>query len=193
MPFGLTNAAVFQKMMNVVLGSLRYGVALAYMDDILTPLRDFKEGLDHLRKVFQVLREARLTLRLSKCVFMTETINYLGFEIGTTGLRPGECKVKAVIDFPTLKNVHEVRQFIGLASYFRRFLKNFAALAEPLTRVLKNNTSWRWTEQQDSAFSFLKVCLQERPILALYNHEAPTEVHTDASKKGLGGCRCSAS
>lgn len=118
---------------------------------------------------------------------MTEKVTYLGFEIGATGLRPSDYKVKALIDFPTPSRVHEVRQFVGLVSYFRRFVKNLATLAQPLTKLLKKDAPWEWTTEQDTAFSVLKLRLQERPVLALYNHEAPTEVHTDASKKGLGG------
>lgn len=102
-------------------------------------------------------------------------------------LRPGERKIKAVADFPTPANVHEIRQFIGLASYFRKFVKNFAILARPLTHLTAKDVDWQWVEAQQRAFDELRQRLTTRPILASYCGTAATELHTDASKLGLGG------
>ncbi|KAJ3650016.1 hypothetical protein Zmor_021729 [Zophobas morio] len=188
MPFGLVNApSVFQRMINHVLGPLRFTKAFAYMDDILVPSLSFEEGVDTLRNVFKVLKTAGLTLRLSKCYFFKRKIDYLGHEISKSGSRPGSRKIKAVEEFPIPTNVHEIRQFVGLASYFRKYIKEFANIVRPLTKLTKKNAVFEWSKSQQSAFDELKQRLITRPILALYNPSAETEVHTDASKMGLGG------
>lgn len=187
MPFGLANApAVFQRTVNKALGSLRFDTAVAYMDDILVPSVSFDEGLERLATMFTKFREANLTLKLSKCYFFQTSVDFLGFEITSSGIRPGSKKIEAVKDFPTPQNVHNVRQFVGLASFFRKFIKNFAILAKPLTGLLKNDTPWVWGEEQQNAFQVLKDKLISRPILALYSPSLATELHTDASKMGVG-------
>jgi hypothetical protein len=188
MPFGLVNApAVFQRAINSVLGKLRYHTAMAYLDDILLPSTTFKMGLHTLREVFELFRRAGMTFRLSKCRFFHEQLEYLGHEISVKGVRPGQAKTKAISNYPRPKNVHEVRQFIGLTSYFRKFIQGFAAIAKPLTTLTKNNVPFVWNEEEEQAFQILIRRLVERPVLALYNQEAITELHTDASIHGLGG------
>lgn len=114
-------------------------------------------------------------------------VEYLGHEISGDGVRPGRRKTEAVSSFPIPKDVHGVRQFLGLASYFRKFVKGFASVAQPLTELLKKANTWRWEEKEHEAFNKLKESLINRPVLALYNSKAETELHTDASKWGLGG------
>ena len=111
----------------------------------------------------------------------------MGFEVSKDGIRPGTRKIEAVSKFPKPTTPHNVRQFIGLASFFRRFVKNFSLVAQPLTKLLKKDTEWRWTKDEHDAFEKLKRMLVNRPILALYNPNAETEFHTDASKIGIGG------
>jgi len=101
--------------------------------------------------------------------------------------RTGTRKIMAVSNFPIPKNVHEVRQFIGLASFFRKFVKNFAIIARPLTDLLKAKFGWNWTDKQAKAFHTLEEKLVERPVMALYNIKFETELHTDASKLGIVG------
>lgn len=188
MPFGLANApAVFQRTVNKALGTLRFSTAVAYMDDVLVPSIDVNDGLKNLEIIFQKFREANLTLNLAKCHFFETSVEFLGFEVTINGIRPGAKKIAAVRDFPLPKNVHNVRQFIGLASFFRKFIKNFASLARPLTKLLKKNSPWLWGQEQQQAFSDLKDKLVSRPLLALYNSSLHTELHTDASKWGVGG------
>lgn len=188
MPFGLVNApAVFQHMINKTLGKDRYELAMPYMDDILSPATTIEDGLDKLKKILDALRQAGLTLNLQKCHFFENTLEYLGFEVSDQGLRPGQRKIDAVASFPTPTTVHQVRQFIGLASFFRRFIPNFASIAKPLTMLTKSNTPWSWTEDQRGAFETIKAQLTQRPLLALYDPSYLTEVHCDASKLGLGG------
>lgn len=188
MPFGLANApAVFQRTMNKILGTRRFTTALAYMDDLLVPSKSVEEGFQRLEDILQLFQEAGLTLNLSKCRFFDTQIDYLGYEISSEGVKPGERKIEAVRKFPTPRNVHEVRQFLGLSSYFRKFVKGFGEIAKPLTTLLKQNTPWQWTQLEEAAFQSLKQKLQERPILALYDPKLDTELHADASSLGLGG------
>jgi transposase InsO family protein len=188
MPFGLVNApAVFQRLVHEVLGPLRFTSTLVYMDDLLLPTASYDAGLKDLEKVLKVLRDAHLTLRLSKCSFFQTKVDYLGHEISAEGVRPGSAKIKAVQDFKTPQNVREVRQFLGLTSFFRKYIPNFAQLAKPLTMLTCKGADFVWESRQDRAFQELKARLTERPLLAIYSVDAETEVHTDASKTGLGG------
>lgn len=188
MPFGLANApAVFQRAIHKILSKSKAGYVIIYMDDILIPSKDFEEGLLRLEEVLDLLKQAGLTLKLEKCSFFQEQIEFLGFQIDGTGVRPGIQKVEAVAKFPEPRNQHEVRRFIGLASFFRRFVKGFAMIARPLTNLLRRDVQWKWGTTETDAFETLKSCLITRPVLALYNHGAQTQVHTDASKFGVAG------
>lgn len=143
MPFGLTNApAVFQRLMDSVLGHLKNTIAFPYLDDIIIPSKTIAEGMTRLRQVLDTLRIHHLTLKLEKCSFFSKSIEYLGREISEQGVRPGRRKIEAVLDMEAPRSVKQVRQFLGLAGYFRKFVKNFAIVAEPLTRLTKKNVSW---------------------------------------------------
>lgn len=186
-PFGLTNApAVFQRAINEILGPIRFSYALAYLDDVLVISKNIEEGLQRLETVFQKFKEAGLTLNEEKCSFLQREVEYLGCVISNGELKPSPQKVSAVLNFPTLQNVHDVRKFLGLASYFRKFIKNFAQKAKPLTLLTKLSTPWIWDQPQQTAFEQLKQELSKGPVLALFNDKFDTQLHTDASKKGLG-------
>lgn len=188
MPFGLVNApAVFQNMINRALGNRRFDLAVPYLDDLLSACVNLAEGMQKLEEILELLSKAGLTLNLKKCFFFQSEIEYLGYQISEAGLRPGSNKTQAVSEFPRPQNVHQVRQFVGLASFFRRFVCNFAALARPLTKLTKADTAWMWNNEQETAFQDIKTKLVTRPILALYNPDFETEVHCDASKIGIGG------
>lgn len=187
-PFGLANApAVFQRMMNRVLGPMRFNGATVYIDDVLVYGRNADEALTRLEEVLQLLDNANLKLNLAKCSFLENQIEYLGYEISSTGMRPGIAKIRSVSDFPRPENVHTVRQFLGLVSYFRKFIQGFAELASPLTKLLKKDVKWEWEGEQEKAFEELKTKLVSRPVLAIYDYSAETELHTDASRVGIGG------
>lgn len=133
-----------------------------------------------------MLKEARLTLNSSKCRFGMKSIEYLGYVLGNGEIRPGDRKIKAIEQFPRPCNKHEVRRFIGLASFFRRFVPNFAHIARPLTSLTKNDTSFQWLEEQEKAFAEIKRKLLTEPVLKIYNPSASrTELHTDASSYGI--------
>lgn len=188
MPFGLVNApAVFQQMINKALGPKRFELAIPYLDDILTAAPSVIQCLEKLESILSLLREARLTLNITKCHFLKSSIEYLGYEISAEGLKPGLNKTQAVEKFPTPTNVHQIRQFVGLASFFRRFINDFARIARPLTSLTRTDTPWNWGLEQENAFQEIKQRLTSRPVLALYNSEYITEVHCDASKHGMGG------
>ncbi|XP_063635172.1 uncharacterized protein LOC134805908 [Cydia splendana] len=142
-PFGLANApAVFQRAIHKVLSKSKVSYVVIYMDDILIPSKSFEEGLERLKEVLGLLKEAGFTLKMEKCHFFQEKIDFLGFEIDQDGIRPGLSKTEAVAKFPTPTNQHEIRRFLGLASFFRRFVKGFAVLARPLTNLLRKDTPW---------------------------------------------------
>ncbi|XP_028177583.1 uncharacterized protein LOC114365243 [Ostrinia furnacalis] len=187
MPFGLANApSVFQKTINKMLKDVK-NEAFAFMDDIIIPANSISQGMERLKTVLELIKKAGLTLKLSKCLFFCQEIDYLGFEVSKNGVRPGSRKTEAVENFKCPTNQHEVRQFLGLASFFRRFVKNFAIIANPLTRLLKKDSRWEWGTEQAKAFSTLKSELVKRPILALYDVTANTQIHTDACKTGIAG------
>lgn len=188
MPFGLANApAMFLRTINKILGNKRFEYALAYLDDVLIPARNIEEMFERLEEVLKIFREHHLTLKLSKCRFFETSVNYLGYKISSQGIQPDETKVLAVKNFPIPRNIHEVRQFLGLTGYFRKFIKGYGEVARPLTSLLKKDATWQWLDAQERAFSLLKDRLISMPILALYDPTLETELHTDASSLGIGG------
>lgn len=187
LPFGLTNApSAFQRLMNKILRPAR-DIAAVYLDDILLYTKTVAEGITNLEKVLILLEQEGLTLNPEKCRFLMRSVEYLGFEISNSLVKPGEAKTKAIKNFETPKSVHQIRQFIGLTGYFRHFVKNYAIIAKPLTDLTRKDEPWKWTEKEQVSFDSLKRTLMERPTLALYNPKVHTEVHTDASSKGLAG------
>jgi hypothetical protein len=188
MPFGLCNApAVFQRMMNNVLGQHRFTKVLCYLDDLLIPATTLEESLAVLRKTLEMLKTAGLTLKLSKCYFLRTTIEYLGYVISEAGVQPSNLKIDAVDNFPTPQNVHQVRQFLGLTGYFRKFIEKYAITAKPLTMLLHKGAEWVCGAAQEEAFSTVKQRLVAKPILALFEPELETRLYIDASRIGLAG------
>lgn len=135
MPFGLCNApAEFTHLMGDVLGDLRRKVVKNYLDDIVIDAEDWCDMLNKLQMVLEKLRGASLTLKPSKCSFGARCIEFLGFLIENGSIRPGLNKTKSISDFPAPKDVHEIRRFLGLSGFFRRFVEKYAVKAEPLTK-----------------------------------------------------------
>jgi transposase InsO family protein len=157
------------------------------MDDLLLPSSSVEEGLQLLNQVFELLDKAGLKLNLKKCSFLKTEIEYLGHHIGSGGITPGMKKTAAVDNFKRPTSVHEVRQFLGLAGYFRKFIRGFASIAFPLTELIKKDNPWCWTDSQEKAFAELKRALVSRPILVPYHNNLETQLHTDASVRGIGG------
>ena len=173
MPFGLTNApGVFQRLMQRVLADLNPPdgpeFVSVYLDDILVFSRSLEE---HLRRVIHKLEAAGLKLKPSKCHFAKMELEYLGHVITREGLKTNPKLVEAVSQFPTPRNIHSVRQFLGLASYYRRFVRGFARIASPLHYLTRKDARWLWTPQCELAFQKLKSILTTAPILAYPNFD----------------------
>ncbi|KAL4096627.1 hypothetical protein QTP88_021546 [Uroleucon formosanum] len=146
MPFGLAGApGEFTRLMRKVLGSLKDRIVKNYLDDWVVDTEDWPDMLVKLRMVLDKLRVANLTLKPSKCLFGAKSIEFLGFIIGGGQIGPGTIKSQAIEQFPVPKDVHGVRRFLGLTGFFRRFVKNYATLAEPLSRLTKKNVAFEWS------------------------------------------------
>ena len=187
LPFGLTNApSTYQRLMECVLRNLTYKICLIYLDDILVYSKTFDEHLCHLRQVFDRLRHANLKLKPSKCKFACRKVTYLGHVVSQEGVAPDEDKISAVRDFPRPHNVKTVRSFLGLANYYRRFVKDFAKIAAPLNKLLRKDQKFDWTTACEEAFKALKGALTSAPILAFPDFKEPFHLFTDASNEGIG-------
>ncbi|KAF1330455.1 reverse transcriptase, partial [Globisporangium splendens] len=192
MPQGLKNAsATFNRMVTNVLRPLRT-FAPSYFDDIFVHSKttngksDVDVHLDHLRQVFQVMRENKLYANLKKCMFFAPEIPVLGCFVGKSGVRVDPEKVKAIDDWPVPKNVKQLRQWLGLANYLHKYTRNYAALVQPLTQLLKKDVEWKWSKDHETAFAEVKRSLREAPVLALPNHDKPFHVVCDASDYAIG-------
>ena len=189
MPFGLCNApATFQRAMQAVLAGLEWNSCFVYLDDILIASHTLEEHLQHLKEVFGRLRDAGLRLKPKKCLLFRDEVPYLGHVISADGIRPDPAKTDKVKSFPVPSDVTTLRQFIGLASYYRRFVPGFAKIAVPLHALTKKDVPFKWTPQCDKAFCKLKDLLITAPVLAYPRFSSDKEfiLETDASGLGLG-------
>ncbi|MCH1581922.1 MAG: macro domain-containing protein, partial [Flavobacteriales bacterium] len=189
MPMGLVNApATFQRLMHRVLAPLGVGYALVYLDDVMVHSKTFSDHLMHLRKVFECLSASGLRVSLKKCSFGQAKTEYLGHVISEAGVEADPKKIQAVNDFEPLKNVADVRSFLGLVGYYRRFIQGFSEIARPLNNLLHKDQRWAWTAECQTAFEQLKEKLITAPILRMPEYHLPFTVRTDASYSGLGAC-----
>ena len=162
-PFGLSQApAYFQRLVHEVLRGITF--AFGYLDDILILSPDNETHLQHLREVFQRLREADLKLKASKCNFFKKHIQYLGHLVSGEGIEPLPEKLESLKEMPPPTNPREVRQFLGLAGYYRKFVPKYADIARPLTNLTKQDVSYEWTNRCQQTFEFLKEMLLKEPI-----------------------------
>ncbi|GJY85636.1 putative reverse transcriptase domain-containing protein [Tanacetum coccineum] len=168
MPFGLTNApAVFMDLMNRVCKPYLDKFVIVFIDDILIYSRNEEEHASHLRIILELLRKEKLYAKFSKCDFWIHIVQFLGHLIDNQGLHVDPAKIEAVKNWTSPTTPTEVRQFLGLAGYYRRFIEGFSKIAKPLTKLTQKNKSYIWGEEQESAFQLLKQKLCEAPILAL--------------------------
>ena len=187
MPFGVTNApATFQRMMNELFKEELDHFVLVYLDDILIFSKTLKEHIEHIRQALEKLREARLFARLHKCAFFQKRVEYLGFDVSPQGIQPSPEKVRTIVEWPQPKSVKDIRSFLGLASFYRRFIKNFSLKARPLTDLTRESVPWNWQAKEEKAFCELKRSLVVAPILHMPNFELPFVVTTDASLVSVG-------
>lgn len=188
MPFGLCNApATFERLMEQILAGLLGETCLVYLDDIIIVGKDFDDHLNKLEQVLAKLREANLKLSPKKCSLFKRKVNYLGHVISKDGIQTDPEKISAVKDWPTPRDKTAVRAFLGLCSYYRRFVKNFSDVAKPLHQLTEEKRPFDWNEQCESSFNDLKGRLCETPILGYPDPEEDFIVDTDASNTGIGG------
>ena len=186
MPFGLCNApATFERLMDRVLAGLPLTTALVYIDDILVPARSFEQGIENLRNVFDRLRAAKLKLAPEKCWLFREEVAYLGHTISRTGISTDPSKIEAVRSWPRPTNMMELRSFVGLCSYYRRFVPHFADIARPLYHVTTQKL-FSWSTEAEAAFLTLKQALTSAPILGYPRPEGQLILDTDASNFAVG-------
>lgn len=188
MPFGLTNApATFCNLMNNVLFDYLDDFVVVYLDDIVIYSRTLEEHVNHLSLVLSQLRKYTLYVKMEKCEFAQQEIRFLGHLVSKNQVRMDPKKVQAIVDWQAPRHVKDLRSFLGLANYYRKFIAGYSKKAASLTDLLKKDAKWVWSKQCEEAFQNLKNAIASEPILKLPDFELPFEVHTDASDKAIGG------
>jgi len=187
--FRMTNLpATFQVMINEILRDLiNEGKVAAFVDDVLVGT-ETEEGYDEVvEEILRRLEENDLYIKLEKCVWKARKIGFLGVVIGPDGIEMEMEKVDGVLSWPQPKNVRDVRKFLGLANYYRRFIKDFAQVARPMNVLMRKDEKWRWEEAQQKAFDELKQVFTTKPVLAAPDLDKEFRVEVDASNYATGG------
>ena len=189
MPFGLCNApATFERLMEIVLGDMQWHKILVYLDDVVAFGSSFEVAYANLREVFHRMRRAHLTLKPSKCALFKKKVEYLGHIVSEKGIRQTQSKIEAIAHWAEPTNLHDLRSFLGITSYYRAFIPNYSEKAEPLTRLLKKDALYEWRKDQQTAFDQLRSDLMKDPVLS-YPIRGPENTYildTDASLFGIG-------
>lgn len=187
MPFGLKGApAMFQRLMNTVLLGLQDEELFVYLDDIVLFAQNLEEHQAKVKRVFKRLRDAKLSIQPEKCVFLSKSVEYLGHIITPNGVFPNPSKTEAVRNFPRPKTQTNIRQFLGLAGFYRRFITNFSSRAKPLSDLTKKTVKFEWGPEQEKSFQDLKNALCTAPILQYPDFNRPFILTTDASNFATG-------
>jgi RNase H-like domain found in reverse transcriptase/Reverse transcriptase (RNA-dependent DNA polymerase)/Integrase zinc binding domain/Integrase core domain len=193
MPFGLTNApATFQRLMDIVLAGLKWRCCLVYLDDIIVYSPTFDQHLSDLQNVLQALAAAHLTLKASKCYFCRREMKFLGHVITSNGIKPDPGLTSTITQFPQPAKIKDVQAFLGLTGYYRRFIQNYAKIAEPLLKLLRSrdmsshNTNIQWNDDCTSAFLTLKQRLVSAPIMQPPDFNYSFILELDACEYGIG-------
>ena len=187
MPFGLTNApAAFMDLMNRVFRPYLNQFVVVFIDDILVNSKDEQEHEQHLKIVLQTLRDKKLYAKLSKCDFWLKEISFLGHIVSSEGIRVDPVKIEAVVNWKPPRSVTEVRSFLSLAGYYRRFVKGFSVIASPLTKLLRKGVMFEWSDKCQNSFEQLKEMLVEAPVLTQPTSGKEYTLYSDASGISLG-------
>jgi hypothetical protein len=185
MSFALTNApAHFTYLMNLVFMPELDKFMVVFIDDILIYSKNEEEHAQHLRIILTRLREHQLYAKFNKCAFWLEEIQFLGHVLSANGIAVDPSKVKYILEWKPPTNVHQVRSFLGLVGYYRRFIWDFSKLMKPTTSLLKNDTKFNWSSRCNEAFKQLKVSLTTAPVLAQPDIEKSFDVYCAASGSG---------
>ena len=159
---------------------------MVYFDDILVYSKSLNDHVEHLRRVFELLREYKFHANTKKCSFATDQVGFLGYVVFAVGIKMDSSKVQAILEWPIPKSVSEGRSFHGLATFYRRFIHNFSSIAAPLTDCLKQK-NLVWSVQANGSFAALKKALTIAPVLQVPDFGKTFELDTDASIHGIGG------
>lgn len=187
MPFGLANSpSTFERLIENVLRGLQWEECLVYMDDIIVPAENFEQGLVRLEHVFQRLEQANLKLKPSKCVFFKKSVRFLGHLVSEEGVETDPDKINTVSNWTIPRNKKQLRSFLGLCSYYRRFVSGFAAIARPLHKLCEKAEKFQWSDEANNAFELLKTALTSTPILAYPQLGKTFILDTDASDFATG-------
>ncbi|GJV56853.1 putative reverse transcriptase domain-containing protein [Tanacetum coccineum] len=187
MPFGLTNApAVFMDLMNRVCKPYLDKFVIVFIDDILIYLKNKQEHEEHLKLILELLKKEELYAKFSKYEFWIPKVQFLGHVIDSEGIHVDPAKIESIKDWTSPKSPTEIRQFLGLAGYYRRFIEGFSKIAKPMTKLTQKKVKFEWGDKQEAAFQLLKQKLCSAPILALPEGSEDFIAYCDASKKGLG-------
>jgi hypothetical protein len=184
-PFGLTNSpTTFMCLMNNVLSKFLDKFVMVFIDDILIYSKNREEHEEHLRFVLQVLREHHLYAKFNKCDLFEKQIHYLGHVLSEKGVAVDPNKIRSIMEWTTPKDVSDIKSFMGLAGYYRRFIKGFSKIGRPITALQKKGTKFIWTQKCEERFQTLKHLLTHAPVLKIADPEADFLVCTDAYKEG---------
>ena len=187
MPFGLKNApATFQRLMDNILRGLQEDTCMTYLDDIIVYSVSLKEHLQKLKKVFDRLAQANFKIKLEKCDFLKKELKYLGHVISEDGVKPNPEKIEAITKFPIPTTTKEIKSFLGLVGYYRKFIRDFAKITKPLTSCLKKGAKITLSEEYKNAFEKCKTLLCNEPILQYPDFTKEFIITTDASNVALG-------
>jgi len=187
--FGMTNLpAIFQVMMNEILRDLiNKGKVAAFVDDMLVET-ETEEGHDEIvEEILRRLEENDLYVKLEKCVWKVRKIRFLGVVIGSNGIEMEEEKIDGVLSWPEPKNVKDVRKFLGLTNYYRRFIKDFTRVARPINMLTRKDIKWQWGVEQQKAFDELKRVFTTKPVLAAPDLDKEFRVEADVLNYATGG------
>ena len=186
MPFGLTNApAAFTDLMNRIFHNYLDKFVVVFIDDILVYSKTAAKHEEHLKAILQRLREKKYA-KFKKCEFWLESISFLGHVVSNQGIQVDPSKVAAIQDWKRPTNVREVKSFLGLAGYYRKFVQGFSKIALPMTKLLRKENKFVWSEECEESFQELKKRLITAPVLTIPNGEDDFMIYSDASGKGLG-------
>ena len=187
MPFGLCNGpATFQRWMDLVLAGLQMSHCLVYVDDVIVMGKSFEDHLHNLRRVFERVQEAGLTLKPTKCTFFQTKVFYLGYFVSREGISTDPVKIDKKARWPTPQSAKDVQQFLSLAGYYRRFVRDFSTITKPLHCLTEKTARFEWTTGCEEAFQILRQRLCSVPVLGFPNFDKPFKLDTDASNTGIG-------
>ena len=185
--FGLTNApSTFQTLMNTLFNQHLDQFVIVYLDDILVYSKSLEEHRQHVRTVLQILQDNKLYANPDKCIFFAPQVEYVGFILSTDGIGTDPAKIKAIQDWPIPRNATDVRSFLGLANYYRRFVPGFSKLSTPMTNLTKSATVYDWASDCQQSFDNLKSALCSAPILQFPDFAKPFRIMTDYSGQAIG-------